>query len=130
MLVVDASAVLEVLLRSPNAIGVEARIFAPGEVLVAPWLIDAEVAQVLRRYNLAGELDSRRGEEALTDFRDISLTKYAHDFLLPRVWELRHTLTAYDALYVSLAEVVNAPLITRDLRLSRSSGHAATIELV
>ena len=61
---------------------------------------------------------------------DFPLVRYPHDFLLSRVWELRRNLTAYDAMYVALAEVLDAPLLTRDKRRAASAGHPARIELV
>jgi predicted nucleic acid-binding protein len=60
---------------------------------------------------------------------DLSLRRYPHDFLLPRIWELRNNLTAYDAAYVALAEALDAPLLTRDKRLAAAAGHHAQIEL-
>lgn len=86
MIVVDASAVLEVLLRTSAA--------------------------------------------AVDDLADLPLHRYPHDFLLPRVWALRHNLTAYDAVYVALAEALDAPLLTRDRRLAKAAGHYAGMELV
>ena len=129
MIVVDASALLEVLLRTPVALAIERRLFAAGEALHAPHLIDIEVAHVLRRYALAGDMSAKRGREALEDLADLSVRRYPHDVLLPRVWELRANLTAYDAAYVALAEALGAPLLTRDRRLAGSAGHRARIEL-
>lgn len=114
MIVVDASALLEALLRTPAAKAVERRLFAPHETLHAPHLLDVEVAQVIRRYAANGEIDSERGRSALADLADSPLRRYPHDFLLPRVLDLRTNLTAYDAVYVALAEALDAPLITRD----------------
>ncbi len=130
MIAVDASAVLEVLLRTPAAAAVEERIFAAGETLHAPHLLDLEVAQVLRRYAAAGEVDPDRCRAALDDLADLPLHRYPHDFLLSRVWELRANLTAYDAAYVALAETLDAPLLTRDKRLASAPRHHARIELV
>ena len=130
MIVVDASAVLELLLGTPDGARVAERIFAPGETLHAPHLLDLEVAQVLRRYALAGDLDPRRGAEALKDLSDLHLTRYPHDLLLPRIWELRRNLTAYDAAYVALAEALAAPLLTRDTSLASVRTHRATVELL
>lgn len=130
MIVADASAVLEVLLRMPAAAAVESRLFDPGETLHAPHLIDVEVAQVLRRYARKGEVDSQRCQAALTDLADFPITRYSHDWLLPRVWELRDNLTAYDAVYVALAEALDAPLLTGDRRLASAPGHHARIEVV
>ena len=129
-MVVDASALIEVLLRTSGAALVEERLFAAGETLHAPYLIDVETAQVLRRYAAGGELDSGRGRAALDDLADFPLRRYPHDFLLPRVWDLRHNLTAYDGVYVALAEALDATLLTRDRRLAAASGHRARVELV
>jgi predicted nucleic acid-binding protein len=130
MIVVDASAVLEALLRTPVGPAVERRLFDPAETLHAPYLLDIEVAQVVRRYATMGEIDGERGRAALADLADLPLHRYPHDFLLPRVWDLRHNLTAYDAVYVALAEALDAPLLTRDKRLAAAPGHQARIELV
>jgi predicted nucleic acid-binding protein len=130
VIVVDASALLEVLLRTPAANAVEDRIFAPQQTLHAPHLLDVEVAQVVRRYAAHGEIDSARGRMALSDLADLSLRRYPHDFLLPRIWDLRNNLTAYDAAYVALAEVLDIPLLTRDRRLAAAAGHRAQIELI
>jgi predicted nucleic acid-binding protein len=130
VIVVDASALLETLLQTAAAEAVEARLFATHETLHAPHLLDIEVAQVIRRYAGSGEIDGERGREALVDLGDFPLRRYPHGFLLQRVWELRNNLTAYDAVYVALAEALDAPLLTRDRRLTTSAGHQARIELV
>jgi len=130
VIVVDASAVLEALLRTPGAASVEGRLFDPGETLHAPHLIDVEVAQVLRRYARTGEADAERCRAALADMADFPLARYPHDILLPRIWELRDNLTAYDAVYIALAEALDAPLLTRDRRLAAAPGHGARVELV
>jgi predicted nucleic acid-binding protein len=130
VIVVDASAVLEALLRTEAARAVERRLFDPRQTLHAPHLLDIEVAQVVRRYAAAGEIDPERGRAALVDLADLPLRHYPHDFLLPRVWELRNNLTAYDAVYVALAEALDAPLFTRDQRLAAAAGHFARVELV
>jgi len=129
VIVVDASALLEVLLRTPAAEAVEHRLFAPGETLHAPHLLDVEIAQVIRRYAAHGDIDDERGRMALADLADVALRRYPHDFLLPRIWELRNNITAYDATYVALAEALDAPLLTRDQRLAATPGHRARIEL-
>ncbi|MBV8751754.1 MAG: type II toxin-antitoxin system VapC family toxin [Hyphomicrobiales bacterium] len=130
MIVVDASAVFETLLRRPNAEAVERRLFDPSETLHAPHLLDVEVAQVLRRYAASGEIDAERGRMALADLADFPLSRYPHEFLLPRIWDLRRNLTAYDAVYVALAETLDAPLLTRDRRLAAAPGHRAHVEVV
>ena len=130
MIVVDASALLEILLRTPAAGAVEDRLFAPGETLHAPHLLDVEAAQVIRRYTASGEIDGERGRLALDDLADFPLRRYPHDFLLPRIWSLRKNLTGYDAAYVALAEALDAPLLTRDRRLAAAAGQHAKIILV
>jgi predicted nucleic acid-binding protein len=130
VIVVDASAVIEVLLNTPGGVRAVDRLFADGETLHAPHLLDLEVAQVLRRYALAAELDAARGAQALEDLAALPLNRYPDDVLLPRIWELRHNVTAYDAAYVALADALAAPLVTRDAALAASRGHAARIELL
>ena len=127
MIVLDASAVL---LRTPNAEAVERRLFASRQTLHAPHLLDVEIAQVVRRYAAAGEIDQERGRAALADLSDFPPRRYPHDILLPRIWDLRYNLTAYDAAYVALAEALDAPLLTRDHRLAAAAGHHARVELV
>ena len=83
-----------------------------------------EVAQVLRRYAAAGDLTSGAGLQALTDLADFPIHRYSHEVLLPRIWELRHNVTAYDAAYLALAEALPAPLVTCDGRLASAPGHA------
>jgi len=129
MLVVDASAMIEVLLRGAGAPAVEERLFS-GASLHAPHLLDIEIAQVLRRYQLAGELDAPRGALALGVFRDFRIQRYPHHLFLPRIWELRFNATAYDAAYLALAESLGATLLTRDRRLVRVVGCVAQVEAV
>jgi predicted nucleic acid-binding protein len=100
------------------------------ESLHAPHLLDIDVAQVIRRYVANREIDGMRGLMVLNDLADIPLRRYPHDFLLPRIWDLRNNLTAYDAAYVALAEVLEAPLLTRYRRIATATGHRARIELV
>ena len=129
MIVVDASAVLEVLLQTPAGARVSRRIFAPGVTLHAPHLLDVEVAQVLRRYSRSGAISSDRGAEALADLADLPISRYPHFVLLPRIWQLRHNVTAYDAAYLALAEALDASLLTRDRALA-SAGSGARVEVL
>lgn len=130
MIVLDASAVLELLLATPSGRLVARRIASARETLHAPHLVDLEVAQVLRRYEAAGLVDSRRAEEALEDLAELDLTRYSHEVFLPRIWALRQNVTAYDAVYLALAEVLGAPLVTRDARLASAAGHHARVEVI
>lgn len=118
------------LLRTPAAAAIEARLFAPNETLHAPHLLDIEVTQVIRRYAATGEVDEGRGRAALEDLCDLPVRRYPHDVLLPRVWALRNNLTAYDAAYVALAEALDAVLVTRDKRLAGAAGHHALVALM
>ena len=129
MIVVDASTVVDVLLQTPSAVRIEARLFALGEVMYAPHLIDLEVTHALRRHVLQGTIDEQRGEEALNDLAVWPLPRHVHGPLLFRIWTLRNNVSAYDAAYIALAEMLNVPLLTCDGRLAASSGHHARIEL-
>lgn len=130
MIVLDASAALEVLLRTEAASAVERLIFDGRASLHAPHLIDLEIAQVLRRYSTSGKITGARGRQALEDLTDFPLTRYPHDFLLPRIWELRRNVTAYDAAYIALAEALGAVLVTRDARLGAAPGCRARVLVV
>jgi predicted nucleic acid-binding protein len=135
VIVADTSALIAFLLRMQGADAIRARLFDSGLALQVPHLLDVEVAQVIRRHAAAGkigpgQIGPGQGRELLEDFAGLPLQRHAHDWLLPRVWELRHNLSAYDAVYVALAEALDAPLITRDERLAAAPGHHAKIELV
>lgn len=129
MIVVDASALIDLLVRGPAAGAIERRLEGR-EILCAPHLIDTEVAQVLRRFAAAGLLDDRRGREALDDLAALGLRRFPHTRLLPEIWQLRHNLTAYDAAYVALAGALEAPLVTRDRRLAAAAGPGVRVEVV
>lgn len=130
MIVLDASAALELLLNTPLAPRVADRVLAPRESLHAPHLIDLEIAQVLRRWERTGALTPLRGEEALADLADLPLARYPHQLLLARVWSLRANATAYDAAYLALAEALGATLVTRDAALASVPGHGAKVEVI
>lgn len=130
MIVVDASALVEILLRMPASDQIAELIFDTGQILHAPHLLDIEVAQVVRRFASRGDISSAAGYAALADLADLGIERHSHDPFLPRVWELRHNLSAYDAIYVALAESLSATLLTRDRRLAAAGGHRARIELI
>jgi len=119
-LVVDASALVEVLLATERAPGIDAEI-ARSEVEVelhTPALCDVEVASALRRALLGGRLEEGRARLALRDLADLPMTRHGHQLLVARTLELRHNFSAYDATYVALAESLDAALVTADRRLA------------
>ena len=130
MIVVDASAVLELLLGTVRGDRVASYALAPEERLHAPHLLDVEVAQALRRLVQLGDITPPRAQQALDDHTALGIDRHAHQDLLPRIWRLRESITAYDAAYVALAEALQAPLLTCDAKLARSHGHRAKMELV
>lgn len=130
MIVVDASALLEFLLQTSLGARVEARLFGEEDELHAPHLLDVEIAQGLRRLVRTGEVSSGRAEEAIADLTDLDLHRHAHLDLLDRAWKLRDNISAYDAMYVCLAEAIEAPIITCDSPLAKAPGHRARIEVI
>jgi predicted nucleic acid-binding protein len=129
MIVLDASAAVDWLLQTSAGQSIEKRIYLRNETLHAPHLLDLEVTQVLRRLASQRVVPILRADEAVRDLLDLRITRYPHVVLLPRIWQLRHNLSAYDAAYIVLAEKLGAALVTRDRRLASASGHAAAIEL-
>jgi len=130
VIVVDASAAIEWLLRTQKGSVIEARMFAEGQSLNAPHLIDIEVTQVLRRYVRERALTEARAQERLQSLLDLYILRHRHTFLLRRAWQLRHHLTIYDAVYVALAEALDAPLLTCDAKIAAAPGHHAMVEVV
>ena len=130
MIIVDASALLEFLLQTPLGARVEARLFRDQDELHSPHLADVEVTQGLRRLVRAGEVSSDRAAEAIADLADLDLHRHAHLDLLTRAWKLRDKVTAYDAMYVALAEALDAPIVTCDTPLAKTPGHRAHIEVI
>jgi predicted nucleic acid-binding protein len=129
VIVLDASAVVELLLWSPAGKRVAARISKPQETLHAPHLIDVEVTQVLRRAERTGLVTAQRAYEALLMLAQLDVERHEHGPFLERAWQLRGNCTAYDAVYVALAETLNAPLLTLDKQLTKNPGTRATFEL-
>lgn len=129
MIVVDASIVASAL-GDDGDDGTHARTRMAGEQLAAPELLDLEVASVWRRALAAGRLGEQRAGQALEDLADLPLARAPHGPLMRRVWELRDNLTCYDAVYVALAEALEAPLVTADQRLSRAPGLPCPVELL
>ena len=130
MIVVDASALLEFLLQTPLGTRVEARLFRYPDDFHSPHLADVEVTQGLRRLVRTGEVSPGRAAEAIADLADFDLHRHAHVDLLTRAWKLRDNITAYDAVYVALAEALEAPIVTCDAPLAKAPGHRARIEVI
>ena len=130
MIVVDASALLEFLLQTSLGARVEARLFRDGDEFHSPHLMDVEVTQGLRRLVRSGEVSATRAAEAIEDLGDLDLHRHSHLALLTRAWQLRQNVTAYDAMYVALAEALDATMITCDSPLAKSPGHRVRIEAV
>lgn len=129
MIVVDAS-VLAVALGDDGADGSSARGAVADEVLAAPELVDLEVLSVWRRQVAAGKMTARHAALAVSDLAALPLRRMSHRLVLQRCWELRNTVTVYDAAYVALAEALAIPLLTADARLSRAAGLRCEIKLV
>ena len=130
MIVVDASAVLELLLQTSLGARVEARLFRDDDELHTPHLVDVEIVQGLRRLVRTGEVSSNRADEAIADLTDLDIHRHAHVDLLGRAWKLRDNISAYDAMYVALAEAIEAPMVTCDGPLAKAPGHRARIEVI
>ncbi len=130
MIVLDASALLEFLLQTPLGTRVEGRLFRDKDELHSPDLVDVEVTQGLRRLVRMGEISTARAAEAIADLAGLDLHRHAHLDLLTRAWKLRENVTAYDAMYVVLAEALDATVVTCDAPLATAPGHRARIEVV
>lgn len=130
MIVVDASALIEYLFASPRGVRVGERLHDPEVLVAAPCLLDVEVAQVLRRWLLHGKIGDQRAFMALEDLADLNASRWPHEPLMWRIWELRHNFTAYDASYIALAENLGATLLTCDAALAGHDGIACTVELI
>lgn len=124
-MVLDASAAVSALLNDGPA-----RRLLAAEAIHVPHLVDVEVVSVLRRQAAAGLLAADDARRALDVWRRLGLIRYAASPLLERVWELRATVTAYDAMYVALAENLDCVLVTADARLSGANGPQCTITVV
>lgn len=123
--VVDASCVVAALVDQGVA-GRWAETQLTGDDLAAPHLLPVEVANVLRRAVLTGDITADVGSLAHGDLLSVPVALFAYHLVAERVWELRGSVTAYDACYVALAELLDAPLATVDVRLSRSPGPRCT----
>ena len=129
VIVVDAS-VLSVALGDDAADGATARSRLRDQTVVAPELIDLEVVSVLRRQVAAGLMTPARAELAVADLSELPMRRATHRPLLFRCWELRHTVTPYDAAYIALAELLRIVLVTADGLLSRAPGVRCEIDVI
>ncbi len=129
-MVLDASGAVEVLLNTASGKRLNARLLDEMQVIHVPYLIDLEITQALRRFVLRGMLAPRSGEMALRRWRNFDVERYPHEPLLDRVWELRANVTAYDAIYLALAEALSTVFVTRDRRLAGVPGVRTAVELV
>ena len=129
MLVVDASCLYEVVADTTAAEAVRARLSSDQDH-AAPHVIDAEVLGVIRRHHLAGRLDPTAAAQAVDDLAQWPGERYGHRALLDRAWQLRDSLRSWDALYVALAEALDATLVTRDHRLAAARGPRCVIETI
>jgi predicted nucleic acid-binding protein len=130
VIVLDASALVELILGTAAGRLVAERIEDPAEGLHVPHLADVEVLQALRRYVREGELETSEAEAAIEDLRSLDLQRHAHEPLLDRVWELRKNITAYDAVYVALADALDAVVLTCNRALSRAPGMSRRVQFV
>lgn len=128
MIVVDASALLESVSSATVNEPLAQRLLAEAGDLHAPHLIDVEMLSGLGRLEARRQIVPRRSVEARRALAALAIERYPHGGLTDRIWELRDNLSAYDASYIVLSELLRAPLITCDGRLARSPGHRAVVE--
>jgi len=128
MIVVDASAIVDLIAPATPDPALRSRLLSNRD-LHAPHVVDVEVLSALRGFVRRGRLSAERAADARVDLAATAIVRYPHGPLLERAWELRENLTVYDAVYVALAELLRAPLVTCDARLAAASGHDAEIEL-
>ena len=130
MIVVDASAITELLLQTELGTRVERRIYRDDDDLHAPHLVDVEVLNALRRLVQAGEVRAERAAEAIEDLQVLRILRHGHVDLATRAWELRQNFTAYDTVYLALAESLDATVVTCDRPFGAAPGHSARIEVI
>jgi predicted nucleic acid-binding protein len=127
-LVIDASMVVAALIDGGRD-GAWAESMLLSDGLYAPALMPVETASILRRACLSGEVSRAAAAQAHADLLDLRVDLLLYGPFGPRVWELRSTLTEYDAWYVAVAEALESPLATLDLRMSRAPGPRCAFRL-
>jgi predicted nucleic acid-binding protein len=130
VIVLDASAAVELLLLRPGARQVVDRIRDPDVVVHAPGHFPVEVLAAFRGLTLGGKLAPERGRQAVGDLVALDVTLHDTTPMLERAWSLRDNVSAYDAAYVVLAETLGAPLLTADARIARIGGVPVDVEVV
>lgn len=130
MIVVDASLAIEIALATPDGQHFQNRLRTGGEPLGAPELIDLEVLQVLRRQLRRNTINVEQADSAAGLFYDLPIERFTHAPLRSRIWSLRDNLTAYDAAYFALAELLGAALWTRDQKFAGIPGHDIDIKIL
>ena len=130
MIVLDASAVVELLLDTVTGRRVAMLIEDAALGLHAPHLLDVEVVSALRRFVRDGSLDEEEAQAVIGDLMALDLQRHSHEALLERAWDLRANVTTYDAVYVALAEALDATLLTCDSKLARAPGTKMRVELI
>lgn len=129
MLIVDASCLYEVLADAERSERVRVRLASDPDQ-GAPHVVDVEVLSIVRRDRMLGRLDATAARQAIEDLRDWPGERFGHGGLLERAWELRENVRAWDAVYVALAEALDATLLTLDARLGRAPGLACPVEVL
>jgi len=130
LIVIDASAVIEWILNTSRGQSIGKRLTDGMEQLHAPYLLDVEVLQVIRRYSLRKLISEVRARQAIEDYNDLLVRRYPHTPLISRIWELKANLSAHDAAYVALSEALSAPLLTCDTCLADAPGHHALVQVL
>ncbi len=130
MSVIDASTVVRLVLRLPRADQAERHVFDPAERQAAPDLLNAEVLHVIRALERRAEVDAKRSASAVGTLGRLPIARYPTFTLLERAWALRHNFTAYDSMYVALAEALRTRLVTTDERLAIATRTHTGVEVV
>lgn len=130
MIVIDASLGLEMFLRGASAMAIKDRIDAAGREMAAPDVFDLEIIQSLRRLAFKKQISESRAEQAFDVARSAPLERFSHRIMRERIWALRHNLTAYDAAYFALAELLDAPLWTLDTKYAGVPNASAVVEVL